>query len=420
MKRDKLIIILILGVSILYSACTTKEKSDDKMDKSKSELLNIESSSEYKDPKTKFKGKTFKLSSKSSSLLGMRTEKVIVEEEKFSLHFTGKLAYNQDTLSLITTKQNGIVRDIYKTIGDLVGTGENLLRVESTQLGKAQQDYLNSLALLREAEKNFNRVNVLYQKRIISENEYLKEMSNYRVHKNHVLSAENELRLLGFTDLYQLSFRTINSFIELRSPLNGTIIERYANLGEMISPNKPAYKIADLSTLWLFMDIYEKDFRFINLGQKVLFTPVSYQDKEFYGTIDYLNSEVTGNSRTIKVRAIVKNNDRKRLLLPNMYVKGRIEVSTGKKVTLIPVSALIDAGNRQYVFVEKKKNKLEPREVNVDTGRIINNYYIVKEKKGIKNVKEGDSVIVNANFLLDSESQYRKYIQETEIKNADK
>ncbi len=429
-------------------------------------------------PKTILKLKGFTLAQKSQKLMGLRTEKVGFRKDSITLDFTGKLDYNQDTLSYITPKQKGIVANVYKYVGDSVDRGESLLRSESTQLGKAQQDYLNSKALMKEAGKNYRRAKNLYQRRIISEIEYLKTQSIYRVHKNHVLSGENELRLLGYTDSYLLeSYNSINPFIELQSPINGRIIERYANQGEMITPMKAAYKIADLSNLWLFLDVYEKDFRYLRIGQRVTFTPTSYPERKFYGRIDYLNSEVMGKSRTIKVRASVEN--KKWELLPNMYVRVKIEISSNEMQLMVPSSAVIDSGTRRIVFVHKGKNKLEPRLVTL--GKRINDYRVVhkvdlpkqigmirfeknvlkkisdkeiskdenkkyllkyyikdsnrklytlkkdlqkEEKIGIANILrsvqyikfegviEGESVVVSANFLLDSESQFRGYIKE--------
>ncbi|GMT49345.1 MAG: hypothetical protein IEMM0008_0884 [bacterium] len=431
-------------------------------------------------PKIILKLKEFTLAQKSQTLSGLRTEKVSVRKDTITLHFTGKLDYNQDTLSYITPRQRGIVRNIYKYVGDSVGPGENLLRSESTQLGKAQQDYLNSKALMKEAEKNYRRAEYLYQKRIISEIEYLKAQSDYRVHKNNVLSWENELRLLGYTDSYLLeSYNSIDPFIELKSPINGRIIERYANLGEMITPMKSAYKIADLSNLWLFLDVYEKDFRYLRIGQKVAFTPTSYPERKFYGTIDYLNSEVMGKSRTIRVRALVQNKDWR--LLPNMYVRVRLKISSNKMELMVPSSAVIDSGTRKIIFVHKGKDKFQPRLVTL--GRRINDYRVVykvdlpkqigmarfekdilkkisskkisedenkkyllkyylkdsnrklytlkkdlqKEERikianilrsvkyiKLEGVEEGEFVVVSANFLLDSESQLKRYIEEVE------
>ncbi len=362
-------------------------------------------------PKTKLKLKEFKLTKKSQALLGLRTEEASVRKDTITLHFTGKLDYNQDTLSYITPKQKGIVRNIYKYVGDSVGRGQNLLRSESIQLGKAQQDYLNSKALMKEAEKNYRRAEYLYQKRIISETDYLKAQSTYRVHRNHVLSGENELKLLGYTDSYLLeSYNSISPFIELQSPINGRIIERYANLGEMITPMKPAYKIADLSDLWLFLDVYEKDFRYLRVGQRVAFTPVSYPEKKFYGTIDYLNSEVMGKSRTIRVRALVKNKDWK--LLPNMYVKGKVEISSNEMKLTIPSSAVLDSGIRKIIFVQKGKNKLQPRLVML--GRRINDYRVVYKvdlPKQIKMVRFEKDILKMLKKMSKNEKTYAEDIK---------
>ena len=348
--------------------------------------------------------KSFSISKHSQNIMGLRTEKVRSGRAETLLDFTGKLAYNRDTLSYITTKQSGIVKRIYKTIGDHVGTGDSLLRIESNQLGKAQQNYLNSKALYREARRNYQRAQTLYEKRIISENQYLKERSNYRVHHHHVQNAISELKVLGFEDIHRLaSSHSINPNISLVSPLSGRIIERYANLGEMVTPAKPAYKIANLASLWLYLDVYEKDFRHFKAGQKLHFTPVSYPDKDFHATVDYLNSEVTGASRTIKVRAVVSNASGH--LLPNMFVRAKLKVLVGEKRLMLPSSALIYTGKRYIVFVSPGKGKFIPRVVR--PGQQIGDYTIVHS-----GVQEGESVVVSANFLLDSEAQGKGYFRE--------
>ncbi len=352
----------------------------------------------------------FTVQKKVAEIIGLKTAMVKQRSDNVKLNFTGKLAYNKDTLSFVTSKQQGIVREVYKTIGESVTKGEKLLRMESYQLGKAQQDYLNSLALLHEAEKNFHRVKILYYKRIISEDKYLKEIANHRIHQNHVLNAENELNLLGYIDIDELRVtKRINPYVTMESPVTGIIIDRFANVGQMITPMKPSYKVADLSSLWLFMDIFEKDFRNFHKNKIVYFKPVSYPEQTFTGYIDYLNSEVTGASRTIKIRAVVENPYGR--LLPNMYVKGWVDIKSFEKRLMVPSSAVIDTGKRQIVFVSIGKDKYEPRIITL--GNRIGDYEVV-----YTGLKENESVVVSANFLLDSESQARGYIRDLQTEDS--
>ncbi len=165
-------------------------------------------------------------------------------------------------------------------------------------------------------------------------------------------------------------------------------------------PGIALFKLADLSVVWLYADIYEYELPFIRLGLQAS-VQLSYTPGEtFTGKAIYIYPSLNPETRTAKVRFEIPNSHEK--LKPEMYANVEIKVYLGQKLA-VPEGAIIDTGLRQLAIIDKGNGYFEPREVKV--GSKVDNYYEV-----IKGLKAGERVVTSANFLIDSESKLKEAV----------
>jgi len=187
--------------------------------------------------------------------------------------------------------------------------------------------------------------------------------------------------------------------LSLLSPVNGVVIDKPAQEGMRFMPGELLFRIADLSAVWLIAEVFEQDINEIRLNQSVQLSINAYPNKVFSGKVGFIYPTLTTETRTIKVRIELPNNDG--LLKPGLY--GSVTLLARKdKLNRLAVSdsAVIDSGTRQVVLVKKAEGRFEPRVVKL--GHQSDGYWEVLE-----GLDEGDKVVTRANFLIDAESNLK-------------
>ena len=246
----------------------------------------------------------------------------------------------------------------------------------------------------------------LYQ----SEREYLIAMGDAGdAHDAGAHEASRErLRLMGIPDdeVARLEReRKASSKLALRSPVTGTVLERNVVDGQYIGADTPLYTIADLSRVWVLMDLYEMDLGRVRAGDRARFTVDGLPGREFSGTIDFVYPTVSSETRTLKARLALDNRDG--LLRPGMYgqvdVASRAAAAKGGGALMVPAEAVINTGEVSYVFLARGEGRFEPRRV--WTGRGDGASISV-----LRGLAEGDTVVASASFLIDSESRLKAAI----------
>jgi Cu(I)/Ag(I) efflux system membrane fusion protein len=167
-------------------------------------------------------------------------------------------------------------------------------------------------------------------------------------------------------------------------------------------PGENLFKIADLSTVWVLGDIYEYELPFVKKGQEALILLSYFPGETFSGQITYVYPYLNPETRTIRVRVEVKNPELR--LKPEMYANLEIHVDYGTKLA-IPADAVLDAGVKNIVFVDKGDGYFEPREIKL--GAKGEGVYEV-----LAGIAEGEKVVTSANFLIDSESSLKAALQQ--------
>ena len=189
--------------------------------------------------------------------------------------------------------------------------------------------------------------------------------------------------------------------ITITAPAAGIVTDKQAIAGMRVVAGQTLFRIADLSTVWVEGDVYERDLSSVRVGQRATVTLDAYPDRRFSGRAIYIVPTVNEQTRTGRVRFALTNPGG--LLKPGMFAN--IELRTGDREGLtVPTNALLDSGDAQVVFVAEGEGRFTPRRVKVGS-RLADAVEI------LEGVKEGEQVATNATFFLDSESQLRAGLQ---------
>lgn len=339
---------------------------------------------------------------KSAGIITSKVKKLTLYE---TIKVTGEITFNEYRLAHIVPVVSGIVKTIYKVLGDSVQKNDLLAILDSTEFGEAKSEYLKAKKELEIAKKNYEREKRLFEEgRITTESELLEAEGAYKKAQTELMVAERKLHFLGLTDEDLLKVEnengaTITQF-PIKSPIAGTIVEMHLAKGEFVESTSDIYLVADLSQVWVLADVYEKDFSKISQAKEAHIFVKAYPDKEFIGKIFYISDVMDKNSRTIKVRIEVPNP--KGLLEPGMFAKIEIPVKEKKNVLAIPKKAILSRLNTAIVFVEEKPGEFHQKEI--ITGLQYNGWVEV-----IEGLKEGENIVIQGNFLLLSELEKFKF-----------
>jgi Cu(I)/Ag(I) efflux system membrane fusion protein len=189
--------------------------------------------------------------------------------------------------------------------------------------------------------------------------------------------------------------------ITFRSPVSGIVTEKKALQGMRFMPGDSLYQVTDLSSVWVLADVFEQDIGLVKTGTKASVTINAYPGKTYEGRITYVYPTLKPETRTVPVRVELANPGG--LLKPAMFAQVEMPVGAKGTVLTIPDSAVIDSGTRRIVLVQLQEGRFQPREVKL--GGHSDNYFEVRE-----GVKEGEQVVVAANFLIDAESNLKAAI----------
>ena len=189
--------------------------------------------------------------------------------------------------------------------------------------------------------------------------------------------------------------------ISFRSPVAGIVTEKKALQGMRFMPGEALYQVTDLASVWVMADVFEQDIAQIRLGAMATVRLNAYPEQRFQGRITYIYPTLNAETRTVPVRVELANP--RQLLKPAMFAQVELQVGGGAKVLTVPESAVIDTGTRRMVLVQLQEGRFEPREVQL--GERSDTHVQV-----LTGLREGEQVVVAANFLIDAESNLQAVI----------
>jgi cobalt-zinc-cadmium efflux system membrane fusion protein len=274
------------------------------------------------------------------------------------LPLNGEIALNGAALTHVSPRVPGTIRTIQAVLGKRVEKGDVLFEIESPQLGLAVGAYRKNKALAALALKNLEREKALVEKKISPEADRIEAQMKYDEYRIELESAENALSVMGLnaeaiTTLTADGLAGKNACLPIFAPQSGTVIQKHLDPGETIEAGKEVLTIADLSSVWVWMSVYEQDLaRLLGEAKKgaprVRITTLAYPDKMFEGEIDLIGSMVDEGDRTVKVRATLKNADA--LLRPGMFCAANAVFETPEKVIAVPKGAILSDEGKHFVF----------------------------------------------------------------------
>jgi Cu(I)/Ag(I) efflux system membrane fusion protein len=322
---------------------------------------------------------TVTLDAKARQLAGLQTERVAVKTLNKTIKTTGKVAMNENGRTYITSRVEGRIDKLYITAeGEYIAPGRAVASVYSPTYIAAQEEYL---LILGSAEKLKNA-----GKDVVEINKHLRD------------AAKRKLKLLNVPDRDIANLektRQAKDHMTIYAQFGGTVLERQVLSGTYIKQGDKMYSLADLSTVWLYIDVYEKDLGSVSTGQPVTVTSGAYPGESFTGKVTFISPLMDDATRTVKVRVEMANPKGK--LKPNMFMNASIENPLTARM-VIPESAILDTGDKSVVFVTRGENTFAQREV--VTGQSAEGYIQI-----LSGLQPGETVVTAATFLLDSQTK---------------
>jgi cobalt-zinc-cadmium efflux system membrane fusion protein len=274
------------------------------------------------------------------------------------LRATAVIKPNENRLAHVGPRVPGRAIEVLVVLGDRVEPGETLAELDSLELGEKKSTFLQARVSLEVARRNATREERLYRQRISSEKEYLEARGEFERSEAAYRAAREALRLLGLSD-EEIDGTTWGgaghplSHFPILAPFGGTVIEQHVTLGELVMPESRPYTIADLATLWIVLDVYEKDLARVSVGSEVQVRVDAYPDETFAGRIVYLSHVLDESTRTARARVDVDNHAGR--LRPGMFATAIVALGDGTPDAriVVPADAVQRVHGRAVAFVEE-------------------------------------------------------------------
>lgn len=259
------------------------------------------------------------------------------------LAVTGTITYDANRVTHIGARTDGRVLALRADLGTRVRRGQVLVELESPEVGGLRADEQEARALVRIASENYARERRLEQQGISSRKELLEAERELRRAEASMRSARARLNVYGAT-------HGTGGHFDLLAPFAGVVVGRDVSLGEMATPADTLLTIADLSRVWIELDVFERDLGRVNLGQPVSVSVTAAPERKFPGRIVYLGDVLDASRRTVRARVEIPNQNG--FLRPGMFANASIDVGAGGPVSAaVPAAAVQEVEGEKVVFV---------------------------------------------------------------------
>ena len=313
---------------------------------------------------------------------------------------TGVVQSNAYRETPVVSLVGGVVRSVSGELGQGVRRGQTVAVVFSDELAAAQSRYLAAAAELEEHHKHHHRTAELVEIGAASREEFEQSESMLKKAEAEVASQRQRLLLLGLSPQRVDGLRSasqVSSEVQLPAPVSGMVISRAVNPGEVVEANKEILRVADLSSVWVIGQVYEKDLALVRVGSGASITSPAYPGRVFRGQVSYVDPRLDPATRTAQVRIELANPGQ--ALKIGMYVGVAFATIGGSEntVPVVPAAAVQSLGNRQVVFVatgDPNVFALRPVRVGPDSGGRV---------PVLEGLFVGDRVVTEGSFMLRAE-----------------
>ncbi len=336
----------------------------------------------------------------TATLIKLATEKVTVGDMPTVINAPATISPDMNHTAKVGSKVKGRTLKVWVNPGDYVKAGQPLALISSSEVGEARSNLIQAKARMDLAQANLERqkkqasqVEILQaqskmelaekvlerQKRLFenkiaakkdvesAQAEYDRAKAEYEFAKNINYQREVQAREAEFATAradYEKAKQALlvlgvkpdefyhedSSHYHIYAPLSGTVVERKINVGELVDENADLFTIMDLSQVWIFADVYENMLPRLKLGQEVRLQVLPYPDQSFQGRVTYISPVIDPHTRTIRIRADIKN--KSSLLKPEMFGEAQIITGVKKNAISIPKTAVLDEEGQKAVFVK--------------------------------------------------------------------
>jgi Cu(I)/Ag(I) efflux system membrane fusion protein len=316
-----------------------------------------------------------KMSKNAMSLANIQTTIVgsnTSSEKDGIISLSGKIAANEENNAVQASYFDGRIEQLNVNYnGQKVTKGQLLATIYSPNLVAAQQELLTAASLKASQPALYKAVR--------------NKLKNWKLSDTQIDAIESSGNVRDNFPVY--------------ATINGTVSEVMAREGDYIKQGQPILKVSNLNSVWAEFDAYENQISNLKEGQKIKIYANAYSNKEFDASISFIDPVLNNATRTITVRATIKNNDN--LFKPGMFVTGKIQGKTVKSEMLnVPATAVMWTGERSLVYIKTNPNEpiFEMREVSIDKRNGEN--YIISD-----GLQDGDEVVTNGIFTVDAAAQ---------------
>jgi membrane fusion protein, heavy metal efflux system len=341
-----------------------------------------------------------KLTQASIKEIGLQTETISRKPfTKYSV-IPAKVLANQDNEALVGSLVQGRVCKVFVRAGDNVKAGQELMLVEGLEIGEIKAGFLSARANLEYQKANYERQKKLLEENVGAQKNLLETQNEYEKARAEYNAEKNRINAIGLTDGEVVEGKSSHSdehgsgTLPVKSPISGVVVERNVVIGQLIEATTTAFKIINLSSVWVDGQIYEKDAGKIHSKTAAEFLASSYPGEPFSGKVTYIGQVIDEKTRTITIRAEFDNAAGK--LKPQMFGELKIPGENNSTALLVPAEALIKIDNADYIFVQKEDTAFEKMPVTVCCAQ----NELVEITKGLK---DGDKIVVKGAFYLKSE-----------------
>jgi cobalt-zinc-cadmium efflux system membrane fusion protein len=334
----------------------------------------------------------------------IRTSEALLTKAESFLEATGEIQFNDNATVHITPRTAGIISAVHVDIGSKVNKGDVLFEMESVELGEAMAAYTKSCALTELSRKTYERKRTLFDEKVSSEAALIEAQMAYEENKAELEHRKQQLRVLGMTETEIKNLQSADNpgqagRLQFRAPMDGMIIGRHAAVGNLIQPGEEVMLLTDLSTVWVWLDIYEQDLAAVLSNDKenrpqVLVETNAFPGRIFTSEIDYIGALMDEKTRTVKLRAHLDNPDG--LLRPGMFCKARIQGNAEATVLAVDSDAVLSDEGAYFVFKHWKDDYYF--RCPVKRGREFASSVEIRE-----GLQAGETIITEGAFLLKSD-----------------
>lgn len=321
----------------------------------------------------------------TDSLLGkLLIDTVQSANNRIDLNFSAKITANEDLQTAIYPMVGGIVGNVTAKIGDRVNKGQLLANISSAEIAGFDKELVSANAELKTSERALKQAEELYKSGLTSVKELEEAQNELTIKKAELQRAKTALKLNGGNS---------NGNYRITSPMAGFIIEKNINSYMQIRPdnNNAIFKIADLSSVWAVINVYESEVAMLKEGNEVEVSVISYPEKTYHGKIERIYNTIDNESRVINARLSIANKDFS--LKPGMMATVKVMAKSDTNLPSVSPDVVIFEDNKNYVLVLDKKQKIRIQEIEI--GRKTGNRVYVS-----KGLNAGDKIVASKQVLL--------------------